>query len=500
MTAIPDGYTSSSILINYLTRAYGDKVKITWRLHEGKEHGLIYNTIPENTTLVIAPDSSSNQYEIHEKLHNQGIDVLILDHHECEKESEHAIVINNQLSPDYDNIHFSAAGIVYKFCKALDDKLKVNYADDYLDLVAVGNIADVMDSRSLETRYYMIKGLKKIKNEFLTELFKAQEFSTKGKKNIINTAFYIVPLINAAIRMGNLQEKTNMFKAFLESKETVYYERAKKYESLQVNMARQLKNLKSKQARIRDKGVTLIEERIKEKNLLNNKFLIVNVTDILDKNLTGLVATQISRKYKRPALLFRLRDNDLMSGSTRGYEKGEIKDLKAFLTETGKFNFVEGHANAAGAEITIENLIEVNEIINKKLEGIEISTNTHEVDFIFSEKQISDSFIKEIAGLRDIWGTGVEEPVIAFQGLTVNKEDVFFKGKKENTLSFKIKGIDFIKFFVKKEEIEDQLKGDAFEIDVVGKCSINEYNGKKYPQVIIEDFNIIKTKKKKLVF
>ena len=55
--------------------------------------------------------------------------------------------------------HYTVETLTKAQYDALDDKLKVNYADDYLDLVAVGNIADVMDSRSLETRYYMIKGL-----------------------------------------------------------------------------------------------------------------------------------------------------------------------------------------------------------------------------------------------------------------------------------------------------------------------------------------------------
>lgn len=497
----PDGNTSSTALIDYLQKHYGDKINIEWTIHEGKQHGVILDKVPEGVSLVIIPDAGSNQYKEHKVLSDKGIDVIVLDHHECEKESEHAIVVNNQLSPEYTNKQLSGVGVVYKFLQALDEELGVDNADNYLDLVAVGNIADVMDSRSLETRYYMLEGLKNIKNKFLKTLFDAQEYSIKGIVNIINTAFYIVPLINAAIRTGTQEEKINMMKAFLGSDEQVYYERGKKYESIQDNMARTLKNLKAKQGRIRDKGTALIEERIAEKNLLDNKFLIVNVTGMLDSNLTGLVATQVANKYKRPAILLRQRgDSDVFSGSTRGYEKGEIKDLKAFLNETGKFNFVEGHANAAGAEITAENLIEVNKLINEKLKDVEVATENHEVDFIIGEKSLSKKLILSISELRDIWGNRVEEPLFAFSGLTVNKDEINFMGKKENTLKFTVKGIEFIKFFVDKEEIEEQLNGDCFELDVVGRCSINEYQGKKTPQVFISDFTITKNKKKSYIF
>src|SRR5690606_2887501 len=159
------------------------------------------------------------------QLKDRGIDVIVLDHHDCEKESEDAIVVNNQLSPKYSNKNFSGAGIVYKFLQALDNKLEIKHADYYLDLVAVGNIGDMMDSRELETRYYMTKGLKKINNSFLKALFEKQEYSTKGIVNLINVAFYIVPLCNAAIRAGSTEEKLQMINAFLESNEKVYYKR-----------------------------------------------------------------------------------------------------------------------------------------------------------------------------------------------------------------------------------------------------------------------------------
>lgn len=79
--------------------------------------------IPPNTTLVIAPDSSSNDYDIHKALNDSGIDVIVLDHHHADKVSEYACVVNNQLC-DYPTKSLSGVGIVYKFCQYLDQVLE----------------------------------------------------------------------------------------------------------------------------------------------------------------------------------------------------------------------------------------------------------------------------------------------------------------------------------------------------------------------------------------
>lgn len=495
-----DGYTSSAILINYLKSIFPN-INIKWELQEGKEHGIILNKVPSETNLVIVPDSGSNQYEIHSALKKRGIDVIVLDHHECEKESEDAIVVNNQLSPEYPNKNFSGAGIVYKFCKAIDEHLGVNKADYFLDLVAVGNIGDVMDMRELETRYYVLKGLENINNSFIQALLKQQEYSIKGVVNITSIAFYIVPLINAAIRVGDKEDKVDMMKSFLESNETVFNEKKDMNETIQVATARRLYNLKNKQNRLRDKGVELIEKRIEEKGLLSNKALIVNVTDILDKNLTGLVATQISKKYKRPVLLIRQKDNStIFGGSARGYEKGVLKDFKQFLQDINKFIFCEGHKNAFGFEIEAEKLIEVNNIINDLLKDVEIDVDKYEVDFIIPLEKLNPEIIYSIHKLRDIWGNNIEEPLIAVTNITVNKDDIQLLGKNKNTFKFKCRDIEFIKFNYNEETFNKLFNGECFVIEVVGKCSVNQWDGKEIPQFIIEDFNILEVKKKEWVF
>jgi single-stranded-DNA-specific exonuclease len=499
--ADPDGYTSSATLINYLTKVF-PKINIQWRLHEGKEHGVIVDKVPDGVNLVIIPDAGSNQFEEHKQLRERNIDIIVLDHHECSEESEDAIVVNSQLSPEYPNKQFSGVGIAYKFCKALDDKLGVKHADEYLDLVAIGNVADSQDMRSLETRYFVLKGLKNLKNKFIKALFDKQSFSTKDIVNITTTGFYINPLINACIRVGNMDEKMQMFRAFLGSSEQIYYKKKSVDEPIEVNTARLLGNLKAKQDRIRNKAIEDINLKIENKNLLNNKLLIVDITDILHKNLTGVVANKCAEKYKRPAMLLRFsEDEEFLTGSIRGYEKGYVKDFKTLLQKTGRFVFVEGHANAAGFKITPQNIVEVNEMINEQMKDIEVDIDLYEVDFIVSAKQLKKQFITEIDKHKDLWGQNVDEPLIAVKDIEVNKDEIYLNGKTSKSIKFIYNGIEYIKFFSNESEWESIVsQGERLVIDVIGKCSVNEYKGERKPQIKIEDYEVTKVKKKELVF
>ena len=92
--------------------------------------------------MVIIPDAGSNQYEEHKKLKENGIDVLVLDHHEASHYSEDAVVVNNQLSESYQNKTLSGVGVVYKFLQYFDSQIGTKDADEALDLVALGMIAE----------------------------------------------------------------------------------------------------------------------------------------------------------------------------------------------------------------------------------------------------------------------------------------------------------------------------------------------------------------------
>lgn len=177
-----DGYTSAALLINYLYKLFPSWVvnHLDWYMHDSKQHGLsdcIDFVLTRNPMLVICPDSSSNDYSYHKILADKNIQVLVLDHHLADHISENAIIINNQLS-DYPNKELSGVGVVWQFCRYIDTWLNVHYADDFIDLVALGNDGDMMSLKSLETRYLITKGFKKenIKNPFIDYMLDKNSF------------------------------------------------------------------------------------------------------------------------------------------------------------------------------------------------------------------------------------------------------------------------------------------------------------------------------------
>ena len=186
-----DGFTSSALFINYFHDIYPNWIEDNLDIffHQGKQHGLedCENLILENHyDLVIVPDAGSNDIDQHRHFFNEGIKCIILDHHEADIPAtyEYAIVINNNNKNDeYPNKNFSGVGIVWQFCRFIDKVLNINNADNYIDLVALGNLGDVMSLKSIETKHIINKGIKEenLKNPFFKGMIKKNSFSIGSK-------------------------------------------------------------------------------------------------------------------------------------------------------------------------------------------------------------------------------------------------------------------------------------------------------------------------------
>lgn len=172
-----DGYTSAAMMINYLRNELKYD-NIVYKLHEDKVHGILSaDRVPKDCSLAIIPDASSNEQSIHKELVERGCSVLVLDHHHAIIDDNSACIINNQTC-DYENKDLSGVGIVYKFCSYIDSLKKTEgAADRYLDLVAVGIIADVMKLTHYETRQLIKKGLSNFNNPFLDTFQKKHTFN-----------------------------------------------------------------------------------------------------------------------------------------------------------------------------------------------------------------------------------------------------------------------------------------------------------------------------------
>lgn len=501
-----DGFTSAAIFIQYL-RKFNKEVKIVPILHQGKGHGLsdtyedVANTYP---SYVVLPDAGSNDYEYMERLiiDREDGDIipsfLILDHHIVEPDTkfcDRAAIVNNQLSPRYRNKDLCGAGVTWQFCRYMDRCEGTNYADEFIDLAALGLISDMMSMLSLENRYIVHTGLANIKNYFFKALCEKQSFSMGGKVNPISVAFYITPLINAMIRAGAEDEKQRCFQAFIDGHAMVEsHKRGAKgtYEEVAIESARECTNARAKQNRILDKAVEELEIKIAKHDLLSNKVLFVRLEedDQFPPELNGLVAMKLSAKYKKPTIVARLNDEGEIKGSSRGLNESELTSFKNFMDNSGYFTFTAGHDNACGIGILDKNLAAFHEYANKELENIDFGESWYEVNFerIAADTDIED-LIVDIASHEDLWGQQNNEPLIHIKDINITKRDVQIMGKNQDTVKITKFGIAYMKFHA-KDFIEELGKYDSVKLEVVGRANLNEWMGNYTSQIFIQNYQI----------
>lgn len=496
-----DGFTASAALVNYIYKVFPSAMDLlSIQLHEGKEHGIeekwLEEIIANEYKLVICPDASSNDYKQHKFLKDNGIDVLVLDHHDAEEVSENAIIINNQLS-DYPNKTLSGVGIVYKFCSKIDELMKIKEADTILDLVSLGMIADMMDMRNFETKHLIQKGLTRIENPFFKALVERQAYSIGETVTPIGVAFYIAPLINATIRVGTQNEKEVMFKAMLNHcaydmiPSTKRGEKGKT-EAVVVQAVRNATNVRNRQKKARDNGFEYVEQIIAANNLDKNKIIVVQVSEDLDKNLTGLIANQLMAKYQKPVLLVRETDEGLLQGSARGYDKSELKDLKSFLLESGFMEYAEGHASAMGVGIYKDKVNALVDYSNTVLANYDFSA-CYDVDYEYMSNDFKAQDIIDIGSMKSLWGKGVDEAMVVIKGIKITSNNITLMSANKNpTIKITLQnGTSLIKFGASQAEFESLKSSGYTEIDVIGTCAINEWQGMITPQILIKDYEVV---------
>ena len=508
-----DGFTSGTIMYNYL-KDLAPELEIDYVLHEGKQHGLedhIKNLMDEGKHygLVILPDSSSNDYEYHEQLREIGASVLVLDHHLTDTQiSTNAVIINNQLSPNYKNKELTGAGVVYQFCRYLDWYFKSDNtnADKYMDLAAWGIIGDMGSMLELENRYIVKEGLKNINNKFLWALMEKQAYSITGAMspskqqlidamNPISVAFYIVPLVNAMIRVGTMEEKKRLFEAFLDGDKMIPSGKRGAKGTLDkagVEAARECSNARNRQNKSLEVAMDKTEIKIHKYDLLENRVLFVRLDedDTFPSELNGLLAMKLSAKFKRPTIVARLNDKGFNRGSMRGLNQSELVSFKDFLTESGLFEYVQGHDNAAGCSIPNANLADFHKWANEALIGIDFGENCYDVNFerIAADADLAD-IVYDIGNHNGIWGQQNPEPLIHISDINITSNDVQIMGKNKDTVKFEKFGIAYMKFHA-KDLIEELSKHPSMKIEVVGRANLNEWCGKVTPQIFIEDIEV----------
>ena len=495
-----DGYTSAALFINYLNKLfpYFAQNNIIYKTHDRKEHGLVLEYIPEDVSLVVVPDASSNEWELHRALRELGKEVLVLDHHNAPNLPETwACIINNQMC-DYPNKSLSGVGVVYKFCSFFDAVLGISHADDFLDLVAVGEVADMMALNNYENKYLIETGINNIKNPFVSGMVAKNEFYLKGKLDPHGISFCIAPAMNAVARVGSPSERLIMFEAMLDFCAYDMIPSTKRggagqMETKVEQACRNCTNVRNRQNRDRDASLALAEKLIKEQNLLKNPVLIIQFEhSSVNENLTGLIANQIAAKYNRPTLILNEVYVDgarYWRGSGRNVKGTKFANFQQFLMDSHLVEYAAGHDNALGVSIYDIQMPAFKNYCATHVDESQFAP-VYKVDLEFDAGEIDGLDILSLGDLKPIWGEGVEEPKIFVKNLKVNTSNLdLLKGStikitpvnREDNLSYIM--------FKAEEGVYDILNTNGvITLNIVGTCARNDYNGQ--PQIIIQDFEI----------
>lgn len=461
-----DGVTSACIMYDYLKRLNKDW-KVIILVHKGKERGLQDDELFEkllndkDDKLLIIPDSGTNDKDrVNELYSHNNIDVLVADHHNIDTPIEQGVLVNNQMG----NVSKCGSGclVTHKVLQALDAEFNKHYSKDYIDIVALSLVADIMNMSDLQNRTYYYFGLEKIdrvKNPFLRQLI--EDYIGDKEYTQRDIAFKIVPKLNAVSRSSNQKLKQKVFKAFLGLADVE-----------EVSLL--CKDAHAEQVKIVN---DIVEQNVNDIDYSNK--LIVVANDTIQRNYAGLIASKLSNGH--PIIVGRIHGDNLI-GSFRS-----PIDIDDTLANNPLINWKRGHVWASGIELPAKNIQSLVDYYNN-LEELPQPTTT--VLYSCPVSKIPHKVFEDF-NYPSIYGQGLPTPKLHVYNIKFNSKDIQVLGSNERTLKLQCKGIAFMWFMATNKTKEQLLhcKGEQ-TLEVIGTMNINEFRGTVTHQIIVEDFEV----------
>jgi len=500
-----DGVVSTFILLKALSRCEAQvDYTIPHRIFDGYgiNNSLINKAKEEGIDTIITCDNGIAASEQIRYAKASGITVVITDHHDVpfiendNKEREYilpaadAVIDIKRADCDYPFKLLCGAGVAFKFVQMLYRKMNIPQCEweEFYEFVAIATVCDVVDLVG-ENRIFVKKGLSVIghtKNIGLKALMK--QTGIFGKEiGVYHLGFIIGPCINAS---GRLDWADKSLKLFLSTS-------VKEAEML----ALELYQLNNERKSMTLAGVEETVATIENSSLKNDKILVVYKPNI-HESIAGIIAGKIREKYNAPTFILTDAENGI-KGSGRSIEEynmfeGLLK-CKDLLTKFG------GHPMAAGLSLERENLEQLRKQLN------ETSDLTEEdlipkiyIDARVPLSQISLRIAEELS-LLEPYGKGNSKPLFAEKDISVARAMVL--GSDKNVLKLKLlvapgKFLDCI-YFGSILDFDEYIRGkfgdeelaklysgqtNAVKLDLIFYIDINEYNGNKNVQLIMQHY------------
>ncbi len=509
-----DGVTSVTSLYLYL-RSIGAQVTcyIPNRLGEG--YGMSVAAVDtlhaDGAELIITVDTGITANEEIAYAASLGIDTVVTDHHECHGELPSCAAVVNPHRPDcpYPFKELAGVGVVCKFlCACESMRTGLSYLDafavirrQYIDLVAIGTIADVMPLED-ENRFIVSCGLAMLdhtERPGLAALLDAisggsQTRSAAGgpapkkprrKVNSGLVGFGIAPRINAAGRIAHAMQAVELL--LTESPEQA----ETRAEALcEINTRRQVE-----ENRIAEQAYAMIDAQLAEaaKNGEPSPRVIVLEDDGWMQGIVGIVSSRITEKYGLPSILISFdgaviaepNDMDIGKGSGRSVKGlNLVEALDACQDLLVRFG---GHELAAGLTIRRADIPAFRRRINayaaERLTD-EMTAVRYEADCEVTADELTMREAEELERLEP-FGVGNQTPLLVLRDAVVQKIIPLGAGKHSKLMLYKDGQLFSAVWFGISPARIPVVSGD--EADILFQLNINDYQGVRSLQLIVQD-------------
>lgn len=466
-----DGITATTILYETLD-SIGANVSyyIPNRFEDGYGPNLrVYQElIAGGTKLILTVDNGVAGHEAIAFAQENGVDVVVTDHHEIPESLPEAYAIVHPRHPEghYPCPDLAGAGVALKVCQALLGEMPA----EYIELAAIGTVADLVpligENRALV--YYGLKFLKESQRPGLRSLYQVAGLDPQTITES-SIGFIIAPRLNAVGRISDANQAVDLLLS-LDLEEARL--KAEKIESL--NQER--KDLVEK---THQNAQAMAQEE-------EGRLLILASPD-WHEGILGIVASRLVEEFSKPVIL--LHENEekgILKGSGRSISSVNLYELIDSARDlTQAFG---GHHMAAGLSLAQEDFPAFKQALEDEAGRMseEVAfTDTLEVDLAIDPGQATIEAIEELDQLQP-FGTGNPAPVFLMEDQVLYEARQI--GARKNHLKAKLEGrensLDVIGFGL--GDRLDQM-GDRPQVSLVGQLEINEWNGQKKPQLKLDD-------------
>lgn len=405
-----DGITATALLCSGLTRLGGQVIHcLPERLRDGyglSRQGVEYARARE-IDLVVTVDCGSTDYAELDCLRRSGIDVVVTDHHELDGKIPAAAAVVNPRRPDsrYPFSHLSGVGLAYKLLQALCRRRPGSppAPEDYLDLVALGTVADVAPLTG-ENRILVRHGLSALmrtRNFGLQALI--EESGLGGRRiNSSHLGYILGPRLNAGGRMGSPEQSLRLLLTSSPAEAGM----------LAAALGRDNRRRQELESAVLKKALVLAEEQL----LSGKDRVIVLNREEWHPGVSGIVASRLVDHFHRPALII-TGGEGICRGSGRSIRnfhlRRALEECRELLTEFG------GHEYACGLTIAEENVDafreRMNEIAGNWLTPEDLFRRI-EVDAEISFSELTGETVSRLEALAP-FGVGNPRPIFLTRGL-----------------------------------------------------------------------------------